>query len=164
MTTTNDLQNQIFEAMKLKETEELLDIWKTNDRDAWTNDAFLIIEKILKERLGTVPPQEEEAEEEDEVGEEEEDEEDETSKTLVWISSLTGALSYILLIFIFLGGLILALSQLAVSIIATVIAIVSAALFGIFNFVVLQLISKVVLVLLDIRDNTDLLVKMKSGR
>ncbi len=161
MNTTNDLQNQIYETMKLKETEELLDIWKTNDRIAWTNDAFLIIEKILKERLGTVPPQEEEAEEEDEVDEEEEDE---TSKTLVWISSLTGALSYILLILIFLGGLILGFSQLGGSIIATVIVIVSAAILGIFYFVVLQLISKGILVLLDIRDNTDLLVKMRGGR
>jgi hypothetical protein len=57
MTIKNDLQNQLFKTLNLKETDELLDIWKTNDRVAWTNEAFLAIQEILQERLGSVPLQ-----------------------------------------------------------------------------------------------------------
>jgi len=44
--------------MKLKETDELLEIWSKNDRTEWSNDAFEAIHSILFERLGNVPPQE----------------------------------------------------------------------------------------------------------
>ena len=43
--------------MKLKETEELLEIWSDNDRLEWSDEAFEAIRVILLERLGEVPPQ-----------------------------------------------------------------------------------------------------------
>jgi hypothetical protein len=43
--------------MKLKETDELLEIWSENDRLEWSDEAFDIIHGILLERLGDVPPQ-----------------------------------------------------------------------------------------------------------
>lgn len=47
----------IYQNMKLKETDELLEIWFENDRLEWSDDAFGVIHSILLERLGDVPPQ-----------------------------------------------------------------------------------------------------------
>lgn len=59
----NDLLKQeIFRRMKDKETEELLEIWKKNDRGEWSDDAFAAIHDILLERLGKVPEQGEKTE------------------------------------------------------------------------------------------------------
>lgn len=43
--------------MRLKETDELLEIWSENDRLEWSDIAFAAIHSILLERLGNVPPQ-----------------------------------------------------------------------------------------------------------
>ena len=41
----------LLSKMREKETEELLAIWQQNDRQAWTDDAFDAIHKVLHERL-----------------------------------------------------------------------------------------------------------------
>lgn len=48
-----DLQRQLQE----RETEELVNIWQTNDRQTWTPEAFEAIRAILLDRLGSLPPQ-----------------------------------------------------------------------------------------------------------
>jgi hypothetical protein len=48
----------IYNDMSLKSTDELLEIWKTNDHSVWSDAGFKAIQKILLERLGSVPPQE----------------------------------------------------------------------------------------------------------
>ncbi len=53
----NDLQNQIFENFRLKETDELLQIWQENNRDEWSDLAFDVIERILQERGVEIPEQ-----------------------------------------------------------------------------------------------------------
>ena len=53
----DQLWDQIYNNMNLKETEELLEIWQSNDRAAWTETAFAVVGEILKKRLGEVPPQ-----------------------------------------------------------------------------------------------------------
>lgn len=55
----NDLRYQIYKNMDLKETDELLDIWQTNDRAEWTDITFEVVEEILKKRVGSVPSQDE---------------------------------------------------------------------------------------------------------
>ncbi len=40
-----------------KSTEELLAVWKKNDRTDWTDDTFEVIRQILIARLGDLPPQ-----------------------------------------------------------------------------------------------------------
>jgi hypothetical protein len=45
--------------MNLKETDELVEIWETNDRVAWTELAFDVVQEILRNRLGELPPQNE---------------------------------------------------------------------------------------------------------
>jgi len=47
----------LLSKMREKETEELLAIWQQNDRQAWTEDAFDAIHKVLHERLSEVPEQ-----------------------------------------------------------------------------------------------------------
>jgi len=49
----------IYNTQNQKTTEELLEIWRTNDRVEWMDEAFEAIEQILKERLGELPPQDE---------------------------------------------------------------------------------------------------------
>ena len=47
----------LLSKMREKETEELLAVWQQNDRQAWTDDAFDAIHKVLHERLIDVPEQ-----------------------------------------------------------------------------------------------------------
>ena len=56
---SSDLHKQIYANLNSKDTEELLDIWKTNDRAEWSDLAFEILEEILTERVDTLPQQEE---------------------------------------------------------------------------------------------------------
>jgi hypothetical protein len=43
--------------MRLKTTEELVDIWIKNNRAEWTGEAFEVIQELLSERLTIVPEQ-----------------------------------------------------------------------------------------------------------
>ncbi len=54
-----DLHDPIRNNFELKDTYELLMIWKANNRIVWSDMAFEILENILKERLRTIPPQNE---------------------------------------------------------------------------------------------------------
>ena len=47
----------LLSKMREKETEELLAIWQQNDRQAWSDDAFEAINKVLQERLIEIPEQ-----------------------------------------------------------------------------------------------------------
>ncbi len=54
---SNNLHKQIYHRMNLKETEELLKIWQSNDRFEWSDEAFDVINEILKERGAEIPEQ-----------------------------------------------------------------------------------------------------------
>lgn len=56
---SNDLRKQIHDNLNLKETDELIEIWKTNDRVEWTDTAFDVLKEILQQRLGEIPHQNE---------------------------------------------------------------------------------------------------------
>lgn len=53
----SSLREQIRDRMNLKETEELLEIWQNNDRAEWSDEAFEVIQEILKERGVDIPEQ-----------------------------------------------------------------------------------------------------------
>jgi len=55
---SNELRQQIHNELNLRETEDLLEIWRTNDHEEWSDTAFEVIKEILSERLGEVPSQE----------------------------------------------------------------------------------------------------------
>lgn len=46
---------QIRSVWQDKEIEYLLEVWRGNDRDAWTDETFEAIASILQERLGEIP-------------------------------------------------------------------------------------------------------------
>jgi hypothetical protein len=54
----NELRQQTYNELNLRETEDLLEIWQANDHEEWSDMAFEVIKEILRKRLGEVPPQE----------------------------------------------------------------------------------------------------------
>ncbi len=56
---SEELREQIRNDLNLKDIYELLDIWRTNNRVAWSDTTFEVLEEILKERIREIPPQEE---------------------------------------------------------------------------------------------------------
>lgn len=56
---SNNLRQQIHDRMNLKETDELLEIWQTNNRAEWSDEAFDVIKSILQERGEVIPEQNE---------------------------------------------------------------------------------------------------------
>ena len=54
---SKNLHNQIFSSLNLKETDELVDIWITNDRVEWSDIAFDVVQEILEQRLDELPAQ-----------------------------------------------------------------------------------------------------------
>ncbi len=61
-----ELGEQIRSNFELKDTYELLMIWKKNNRVVWSDAAFIVLEDILKERLRIIPPQDKPIFEQDE--------------------------------------------------------------------------------------------------
>jgi hypothetical protein len=50
--------NTIYRNLSLRETEDLEEFWLRHDENEWTPIAFDVMEKILIERLGELPPKE----------------------------------------------------------------------------------------------------------
>ena len=54
----DELHSQvIFLKMREKSTEELISIWTAYNQKMYSKDEFEAVEKILRERIGIVPPQ-----------------------------------------------------------------------------------------------------------
>jgi hypothetical protein len=56
---TGKFRRQIYNELNLRETDDLLEIWKENDRVEWSNETFEVIEEILKNRRVEIPQQDE---------------------------------------------------------------------------------------------------------
>lgn len=56
---SDDFRKQIYNNLNLKETDELIEIWKKNDRVEWSELAFDVLRGILQQRLGELPSQDE---------------------------------------------------------------------------------------------------------
>lgn len=54
---SSNLKEQIYRNMNLKDTEELLEIWRENDRVEWSDTAFEVVKEILVERIDEIPNQ-----------------------------------------------------------------------------------------------------------
>lgn len=74
---SEELRDQIFNNMNMKDTDELVEIWETNNRYEWTDVAFDVVRQILQNRIGELPEQndpvfeeksEDDTDNEDEVG------------------------------------------------------------------------------------------------
>lgn len=49
---------QIQDSLRIRETDELLEIWRRADHEEWTDLTFEVVKEILQERLGEIPAQE----------------------------------------------------------------------------------------------------------
>lgn len=167
MDQNNTLHRQILERMQEKETDELLSIWDENDHSAWTDEAFSVVEQILKERLGEVPPQTPDygpgmprsASEEIEKAAEDE-EYNQTDLRFRRIGFYAKVLSYLVLggaaainVFISFGWLRQAwpLTQTFAGSVGAVLLVSAVSLIF---YVLLQFVTQGVNILLEIRDNT----------
>ncbi len=56
---TDDLRNQVFNNLNLLETDDLIDIWKKNDRVEWSETTFDVVREILQNRFVEIPKQNE---------------------------------------------------------------------------------------------------------
>jgi hypothetical protein len=56
---SEELRGQIRNNLSLKDIDELLDIWKTNNRVEWSDTTFDVLREMLGERIGEIPPQDE---------------------------------------------------------------------------------------------------------
>ncbi len=52
-----NLRDQIFNNMNIRETDELIEIWKANNVSEWSELAFDVVKEILIKRLGELPAQ-----------------------------------------------------------------------------------------------------------
>jgi hypothetical protein len=55
----DELRRQIRDNMEGKETAELIEIWRTNDRVEWSDMTFEVLKDILHQRTGDIPEQDE---------------------------------------------------------------------------------------------------------
>jgi len=165
---SDSLQEQVYRQMQEKATEELITIWRENDRDAWTTEAFEAIEKILVVRLGRLP--ERELRSENEISDHENPvDEYPTDKRLIWIADWSDRLSWVILaVAIIYGGLRLMnyfqsspyfqfspSEWTRIGIFDGIIAIagqLDSILYAGFTFLVLQAITEIIYLLMDIRE------------
>jgi len=70
---SDDIRNQMYNELNLRETEDLLEIWYANDREGWSAAAYEVIQEILIRRLGEIPRQEVVVDEETEAEDPEDD-------------------------------------------------------------------------------------------
>jgi len=74
---STEFRGQIYNELNLRETDDLLEIWRSNDHEEWSDIAFEVVKEILMKRLGEIPPQvepiTEQMEEEEENSESQDD-------------------------------------------------------------------------------------------
>lgn len=54
-----EFRRQIYNELNLRETDDLLEIWKQNDHVEWSNETFEAIKEILRNRTVEIPQQDE---------------------------------------------------------------------------------------------------------
>jgi len=59
---------QIRRSLEIHDTEELLEIWRSEDNSEWTDEAVAIAGEILTTRLGELPPKSIEADDDEDEG------------------------------------------------------------------------------------------------
>jgi len=161
----NSLKNQIYGNMQLKETDELIEIWKRDNRAEWSDTAFEVVKEILLDRLGELPPQEPENVD---IESETFDDPYHSDDRLLKISSWANILSWVILalyIVRFFGSLLLQLQgnwigleqnnlaeRITDEIFSWLNLLVSPAI-GLMYYLLLQAISEGILLLMDFYEN-----------
>ncbi len=151
----SSMTTKLYDNMRQKSTEELLQIWTENDRTEWSDEAYAAIRQVLTERNVSLPAQAAVVVEEEEEG-------DANSDALVRLSTWAQLFAWLsLVVTAGISGInvvsIITSSGGSFGI-AQIFNILSALLIlmvGLFLFVFLMLIGKGIFVMLDILDNTN---------
>lgn len=162
------LRDEIYARMSEKDTEDLIEIYHENDLESPTEESLEIVRQILLERLGTLPEPETEAEEESSPDEEEEEEfEFPQDKVLYriadWSSRLSGIIVAVAVInvivksgsyFAFIIDVPLAEwnSSRIFDLVITILSYLETLLYAGFLYLLLQAVTEVIYLLMDIRD------------
>ena len=64
---SKELREQIRNNLILKDTYELLEIWRVNNHVVWSDLTFEVLREILRDRIREIPPQEEPILEDEEI-------------------------------------------------------------------------------------------------
>ena len=153
--TSDGLKASIFNSMNEKSTEELTQIWQQHDTDEWTPAALEAARSILMARLGTLPQQAiDDFEDEDEEDVDLYHDPERSLKVAGWSNTLAWAVLSVYSLFAL--GLLLFIqyqtrgSSLVVGLISAVFVLV----FGGVLFALLQALGEIILLLMDIEENT----------
>lgn len=151
--SSDALSKKLYETMRQKSSDELLQIWKENDRTEWSDEAYVAIKQVLDERGVSLPAQTAPAVVEDH--------DDPNADALVRLSTWANLLSWVgLLVTVGISGINIVSMLTATGLnigVAEIFNILSALLIllvGCFLFVFFQLVAKGIFVMLDILDNT----------
>jgi hypothetical protein len=153
--SSDSLETSIFNSMNLKSTEELRQIWQEHDTNEWTPTALQAVGKILIDRLGALPERDVD-ESQDEVEEDVDlyHDPERSLKVAGWSNTLSIVVLSVYSVFA-LGFLFYMLFLTGGS--SLVVVLISASfilLFGGVIFAILQGLGEIILILLDIEDNT----------
>ena len=157
------LREHVRRQMREKETAELIAIWQENDREAWTDDAFEAVREVLLERLGELPEQGL-PENEDFLPEDDAEIEYPPDKKLIWIADWSARLSWVILGIAILFAILRLIRYFFVPFspeywaemgivnnIIFIIGLIDGVVYAGFAFIVLQAITEVIYLLIDLR-------------
>jgi hypothetical protein len=152
---SDPLYNQIYNEQNLKSTEDLLAIWQANDRSEWSDEAFAAIQKILLERLGSIPPKPETPARDARAPASESPDTFYDVDKIISLSGLATTVAWIVLVVSVLAGLVLFLIGLSSSSFAAQLVLaLLLVLPGLFIFVVLRVLAEGLYLLLEIAENS----------
>jgi ABC-type multidrug transport system fused ATPase/permease subunit len=135
-----------------KSTEDLIEIWVKNDREEWSDLAFEVVGEVLHQRIGDLPDQEQPEKRLEEASIDRE--------RLSMIANRVTLISWVVLVvaivYLCWGALSILTSGSASpqNFLLALASILMVAILGLSLFGLLQALSSIILVLADIRDNT----------
>jgi hypothetical protein len=160
----DNLTAQVRQRMRERDTDSLLAIWSRQDGEGWSADAYEIVRQTLLER-GITPPGPQAAPVGTSAADSDEEEDLYHSfDRLLRVASWAGTLSWLFLglaavllayaVFMLFSGLLAPFGANLIGLLLQFAAVFGVGLFLAFFFVVLQALGQIILLLLDIEDNT----------
>jgi ABC-type multidrug transport system fused ATPase/permease subunit len=165
------LRSIIYKNMQEKDTDELIVIRRMHTEQGWSDEALEVVEQILAERLGALPPADEEgADLEEELNEDVKTEFNAAfyrrlarwASILSWVSL---AISAFIVVLGLLGLIPILSNQSDVSFLPSFIAnVIQFLVTGAFSFIVLQVIAGGITLFLDLRLDVQSIARSLDGR
>ena len=98
-----DRAQRVRETLKMQPTEKLLEIWRQNDREGWSQEAFLAIRALLIER-GVTPPLQPAETDEYSPGQPPDPHQEDISTGLGWVCAILPLVGFIVALLNLISG------------------------------------------------------------